>query len=54
MEYIVNEEILKAQLKLVKLNELLMMLKEHEHSYMIGDLEKLNYDLEVILERFTR
>ncbi|WP_171194746.1 hypothetical protein [Acinetobacter sp. A47] len=47
----VNEEILKAQDKLVQLNDLLTMLKEKDHSYLAGDIEKVNYDLEIILER---
>ncbi|ENV09278.1 hypothetical protein F966_01934 [Acinetobacter higginsii] len=49
-----NEELMKAQLKLVELNELLMLIKsaELDHSYFIGDIQKLNYDLDIILERF--
>lgn len=50
---LMNEQILKAQLKLVQLNELLMMLKEEEHTYLTGDIEKVNYDLQVILERMS-
>lgn len=50
---LMNEQILKAQLKLVQLNELLMMLKEEEHTYLTGDVEKVNYDLQVILERMS-
>jgi len=49
-----SEELMKAQLKLVELNELLMLIKsaELDHSYFIGDIKKLNYDLDIILERF--
>lgn len=53
-EIVMNEEVMKAQLKLVELNELLMLIKsaELDHSYFIGDIQKLNYDIDIILERF--
>ncbi|EPF77303.1 hypothetical protein GCM10025882_15210 [Acinetobacter gyllenbergii] len=49
-----NEELMKAQLKLVELNEWLMLIKsaELDHSYLTGDIEKVNHELEIILERF--
>jgi hypothetical protein len=49
-----KEELLKAELKLVELNQLLVLIKsaELDRSLFIGDIEKLNYDLEMILERF--
>ncbi|WP_198078283.1 hypothetical protein [Acinetobacter calcoaceticus] len=49
-----NEELMKAQLKLVELNEWIMLIKSNEldHSYLTGDIEKVNHDLEIILERF--
>lgn len=50
-----NEELMKAQLKLVQLNELLMLIKEQEmdKNYFIGDIEKLNHDLQIILDRMS-
>ncbi len=53
-EFIMNEELMKAQLKLVELNEWIMLIKSNEldHSYLTGDIEKVNHDLEIILERF--
>lgn len=51
---VVNEELMKAQLKLVELNEWLMLIKSDEldHSYLTGDIEKVNHELEIILDRF--
>lgn len=49
-----NEVIVSVEDKIKELSERLDLVKNGDKKVFIGDMEKLNYDLAVILERFTR